>query len=179
MGDLLRAPFFGDLPQILDRTALAAATTYSSTTFFILQNGTAHGFEYRMLRDYGKSLDRLRKKRKTDKKRKLPFMVAMVPVPGNLLIMGLNKGYFDVAAAGPHHHRGTQEKKSISPTPYLTGINEIVVAYKKSPDLKNLSDLSGKKVYVRKSSSYYRSLQKLNQKLKAKGKKAGGYCRGG
>ena len=170
MGDLLRAPFFGDLPQIMDRTALAVATTYSSVTFFILQNGVAHGFEYRMMKDYGKALDKLRKKRKNDKRRNLPLMVAMVPVPSNLLVLGLNKGYFDVAAAGLTITEERRKKVDFT-EPYLTGINEIVVAYKKSPALKKLADLSGKKVYVRKSSSYYRSLQKLNKELEAKGKK--------
>jgi membrane-bound lytic murein transglycosylase MltF len=45
-------------------------------------------------------------------------------------------------------------------------INEIVVTGPKSPELKSLDDLSGKTVHVRKASSYYESLQKLNERFK-------------
>ena len=40
-----------------------------------------------------------------------------------------------------------------------------------APKLKSVEDLSGKEVYIRKSSSYFESLQKLNASLKKAGKK--------
>ena len=49
-------------------------------------------------------------------------------------------------------------------------INEVVVTGPKSPELKSLDDLSGKRVHVRKASSYYESLQKLNERFKSDGK---------
>src|SRR4030095_390625 len=51
-------------------------------------------------------------------------------------------------------------------------ISEVVVTGPKSPELKSLDDLSGKKVHVRKASSYYESLAGLNDKLKRDGKPA-------
>jgi ABC-type amino acid transport substrate-binding protein len=36
----------------------------------------------------------------------------------------------------------------------------------RSPEVKSLDDLSGKRVHVRKASSYYESLEKLNEKLR-------------
>jgi ABC-type amino acid transport substrate-binding protein len=47
-------------------------------------------------------------------------------------------------------------------------INEVVVTGPKSPELKTLDDLSGKRVHVRKASSYYESLEQLNDQLGSK-----------
>jgi membrane-bound lytic murein transglycosylase MltF len=49
-------------------------------------------------------------------------------------------------------------------------ISEVVVTGPKSPVLNSLDDLSGKKVHVRKASSYYDSLQSLNERFKRDGK---------
>jgi membrane-bound lytic murein transglycosylase MltF len=46
----------------------------------------------------------------------------------------------------------------------------VVVTGPKSPELKALDDLSGKRVHVRKTSSYFESLEQLNAGLKAAGK---------
>ena len=44
-------------------------------------------------------------------------------------------------------------------------INEVLVTGPKSPALKTLDDLSGKRVHVRRASSYYESLEQLNCQL--------------
>jgi len=49
-------------------------------------------------------------------------------------------------------------------------IDEIVVTGPKSPELTSVDDLSGKRVHVRKSSSYYESLEKLNARFREAGK---------
>jgi len=49
-------------------------------------------------------------------------------------------------------------------------INEVVVTGPKSPELKSIDDLSGKRVHVHEASSYYDSLQKLNERFKHDGK---------
>ena len=55
--------------------------------------------------------------------------------------------------------------------PTLTNVQEIIVAGPEAPALKTIFDLSGKEIVVRKSSSYYESLQGLNKILKSIGKK--------
>ncbi len=55
--------------------------------------------------------------------------------------------------------------------PMGTGVSEILVTGPQSPEVKKLSDLSGREIYVRKSSSYYESLKAFNRKLKDEGKK--------
>jgi membrane-bound lytic murein transglycosylase MltF len=54
--------------------------------------------------------------------------------------------------------------------PTRTNVSEVVVTGPGSPAIASLDDLSGKRVFVRKSSSYYASLQALNQRFTAAGK---------
>jgi len=49
-------------------------------------------------------------------------------------------------------------------------IAEIVVTGPRSPKLARIEDLGGHEIHVRRSSSYYSSLEKLNQSLRAAGK---------
>jgi membrane-bound lytic murein transglycosylase MltF len=47
----------------------------------------------------------------------------------------------------------------------LSNVSEVVVTSPASPKVASLDDLSGKDVFVRKSSSYYESLVALNKRL--------------
>ena len=49
-------------------------------------------------------------------------------------------------------------------------VNEIVVAGPKAPPIKTTDDLSGATVHVRRASSYYESLQALNERFAKEGK---------
>ena len=51
-------------------------------------------------------------------------------------------------------------------------ISEVVVTGPKSPEIPTLDDLAGKTVQVRKSSSYYESLEALDSRFKKEGKPA-------
>jgi membrane-bound lytic murein transglycosylase MltF len=53
----------------------------------------------------------------------------------------------------------------------LKNVNEIVVTGPGAPAINGVDDLSGKEVFVRKSTSYYRSLTLLNERFKKEGKK--------
>lgn len=54
--------------------------------------------------------------------------------------------------------------------PLMTAVSEIIVTNSKVPTMNQVFDLAGKEVHVRKSSSYYESLQNINQVLSAAGK---------
>jgi membrane-bound lytic murein transglycosylase MltF len=55
--------------------------------------------------------------------------------------------------------------------PFLTDVKEVVVTGPESPPLQSVEDLAGRKIYVRKSSSYHEHLERLNQEFKKSGKK--------
>ncbi|MFN2343176.1 MAG: transglycosylase SLT domain-containing protein, partial [Desulfonatronovibrio sp.] len=50
--------------------------------------------------------------------------------------------------------------------PYLSGVSEVVVTHENISSIKDIQDLSGKKVAVRQSSSYHQSLKDLNDELR-------------
>jgi membrane-bound lytic murein transglycosylase MltF len=102
---------------------------------------------------------------------KRPITIYIAPATRDKLLPYLPEGLADVAIG---NLTVTEERlKQVDFVPGDEGrrtINEVVVTGPKSPDLKSLDDLSGKSVHVRKASSYYDSLQKLNERFKGDGK---------
>jgi membrane-bound lytic murein transglycosylase MltF len=151
-----------DLPGIIKRRYLRVLTTMNRTNFFI-ENGRAYGFEYSLLKDYEKYLNR------SIKGKGLNVVVEFIPVARDELIPGLLEGRGDIAAAGLTIT--AERKRQVDFTdPYLKGINEVVVAYKSvAGEISKAADLAGREVMVRPSSSYFESLIGLNRALKEKG----------
>jgi hypothetical protein len=54
--------------------------------------------------------------------------------------------------------------------PWITGVEEIVVTSPRAPRITSVDDLSGKDVFVRRSSSYYQSFVTLNERFTKEGK---------
>ena len=158
---IARELFTGDLDGIRKRRNIRVLTTFNRTNFFIDEEGQ-HGFEYSLLRDYEKELN----KGKT--RRDLQVHMEFVPVHRDQLIPMLLKGEGDIAAAGLTITDARLEKVDFT-GPYLKNVDEVVVAHWGVRGLESLEDLSGRKVSVRKSSSYYESLVALNEQFRKKG----------
>ena len=158
----LSQQYTDDLPELLKKRRIRVLTTFSQTNFF-LYHGRLLGFEYALLKDYEKSLN------KNISRRELQVVLEFIPVTRDRLIPDLLAGYGDVIAAGltitPE-----RRKKAAFTRPYLKGVDEVVVANKKVVGLNSLYDLAGRRVYVQKSSSYYNSLLELNRDLAVNGK---------
>jgi len=95
--------------------------------------------------------------------------VIIVPVSREGILDKLVAGYGDIAVA---NLTITEERltKVAFANPVVEGVSEIIVAAGDSPTLSSINDLSGKKVYTRKSSSYYEHLLRLNRKFSSQGK---------
>lgn len=152
-----------DLDKIMERKYIRVLTTVNKTNFYI-SNGNLYGFEYSLLKKYEKYLNR------NIKRNNLKTVMEFIPVSRDQLIPMLNQGYGDIAAAGLTITPQRQEEVDFT-IPYLTDINEIIVTPEGGFSPESKYDLSGKKVWVRKSSSYYESLEKLNSELENMGKK--------
>jgi membrane-bound lytic murein transglycosylase MltF len=146
-----------DLPGLLQRKYIRVLTTMNRTNFF-LAGGKAHGFEYALLKEYEKFLN------KNIKRRELKVVLEFIPVPRDRLLPDLVEGRGDIAAAGLTITPARKKMVDFS-RPYITGIEERLVTHKKVSPPENLRQLSRKRVFVRKSSSYYESLLLLNRRL--------------
>jgi membrane-bound lytic murein transglycosylase MltF len=147
-----------DLPGLLEKKYLRVLTTMNRTDFFLV-GGKAHGYEYALIKEYEKHLN------KNIKGRELRMTLEFIPVPWDRVLPDLINGMGDIAAAGL---TVTPERRKIVDftQPYLTGIKELLVTHTRVKEPKTVMDLAGKEIFVRKSSSYYESLTALNRRLK-------------
>ena len=93
----------------------------------------------------------------------------VTPLPRYKLFDALLAGDADIAAGDITITEARREKVAFS-SPMIRNVREIVITRDDVPDLDNVEALSGKEVAVGRSTSFYESLTKLNERLKAQGK---------
>ena len=124
---------------------------------------TQRGITYEALTGFEKFLNQ-RLGRKT-----LKVHVLIIPVERDELIPALERGLGDLAAANLTITKSRLEKVDFS-SPLMTGVSELVVTGPATTSpLKSLDDLAGREISVRRSSSYWRSLEKLNADFRSRG----------
>ena len=130
-----------------------------------IERGTAY--------EYGRLFEQeLNKKLAAEKKLKdknLKVRVVFIPVRRDQLLPGLAAGKGDVAAASLTI---TPERRKLVDftAAGMNNVSEVLVSGPTSPQVASVDDLSGKEVFVRKSSSYHESLVALNEKFAAEKK---------
>ncbi len=164
----LLTPWTGDLDGMIERRLIRVLTVNSKTIYFV-DKGVPRGTAL----DYGRLFEEeLNKKLAAEKRLKnknLKVKVVFIPVQRDQLLPALAAGKGDIAAASLTI---TPERRKLVDfsAAGMTNVNEVVVSGPASPKIASLEDLSGKTVFVRKSSSYYESLVALNKTFAA-GKK--------
>jgi membrane-bound lytic murein transglycosylase MltF len=158
----LTAPWTGDLDGIIERRLLRVLVTHSKTGYF-LDGPQERGLSYDFYKGFEKRLN------ETLGNKHLQVHVVFIPVARDQLLPHLSQGLGDVAAA---NLTVTKERINVVDftDPVYTGVREIIVAAPSAPAAANLVDLGGKKLFVRRSSSYFESLEQLNADLKRQGK---------
>ena len=152
----------GDFDGMVDRREIRALVVYSKT-FYFLDQGQQRGATYELLKAFEKFIN---KKLKT---KTLKLRVLFIPVGRDQLIPWLVAGRGDIAAANLTITTQRQKQVEFS-DPLATGVKELLVTGPAAPSVKSLDDLAGKEVHVRRSSSYYESLTRLNRSFQKDGK---------
>jgi len=158
------APWKGDLDAMIERRMIRCAVTLSRTSYFL--DGTRQrGATYELLRELE---DFLNKERRL---RTLQVKIIAVPTTRDELLPSLNQGRVDIAAA---NLTITPERQKVVDfaAPFYDNAREIVVTGPGAPELPELAALGGQRVAVRRSSSYWADLERLNTRLRAAGKPA-------
>jgi membrane-bound lytic murein transglycosylase MltF len=152
----------GDFDKLLERRMIRVYAPFSRSLYFN-DRGRERGLSAELVRDWERYVNI--KYAKTLGKR--PLTVYLVPATRDKLLADVREGLADVAIG---NLTVTEERlKIVDFVPGDDGrrsINEVVVTGPKAPKLETIEDLSGKRVHVRKASSYYESLEKLNEKLR-------------
>jgi membrane-bound lytic murein transglycosylase MltF len=152
----------GDFDKLLERRMIRVYAPFSRSLYFS-DRGRERGLAAELVRDWERYIN-LKYAKELGKR---PLTVYIVPATRDKLLTDVRDGFADVAIG---NLTVTDERlKVVDFVPGDDGrrsINEVIVSGPKSPELKTLDDLSGKRVHVRKASSYYESLEKLNEKFK-------------
>ena len=159
---LIDTAFTGDFDEMVKRRVIRVAVPFNRSFYFV-DKGVQRGLSYEYLLLFEEQLN---KKLNTGN---LKIHVVPIPMPRDVLLPGLAAGKVDLVIA---QLTITPERQQIVDftNPTRSNVNEVVVTAPGEPAVSTIEDLSGKEVYVRKTSSYYVSLQELNGTLKAKGK---------
>jgi membrane-bound lytic murein transglycosylase F len=149
-----------DLPKIEERGVLKAITIYSATSYFIYK-GKPMGYEYELLKRLADYMGL-----------KLQIVIAK---DINKIFELLNNGKGDIAAAGLTITK--ERTKKVDFTEYHNTIRQVLVQ-RKPPNwrlmkkheiddmlIRNPIELIGKKVHVRRASSYYSRLKNLSEEI--------------
>lgn len=152
----------GDFDEMAERRIVRVLTVYQLGKYYI-DNGREKGITYELLKMFEDSLNK-----KLGKKH-LRIHIVLIPVARDELIPGLLEGRGDIAAAGLTITPERDELIDFS-DPLTRELKEILVTGPSSPEISSIDDLAGKEIYVRRSSSYYSSLQTLNQVFREQGK---------
>ena len=154
-------PWFGDFQKLLERRMIRVYAPFSRSLYFN-DKGRERGLAVELVRDWERYLNLKYAKQLGSR----PLTIYTGPATRDKLLPYVTDGLADVAIGNL-----TVTDERLKTVDFVQGdegrrtISEVIVTGPKSPKLTTLDDLSGKRVHVRKASSYYESLEKLNFQL--------------
>jgi membrane-bound lytic murein transglycosylase MltF len=151
-------PWTGDFDKMLERRMVRVLVPYSRTLYFN-DKGAQRGLTADSLKDFEIWLN------EKYKLKNRPFTVVALPTTREALLPGLRDGTGDIAAGNLTITEDRAKRVDFS-DPIRKGVVEVVVTGPASPALASLDDLAGQTVHVRRSSSYYDSLTRLNKRFR-------------
>lgn len=160
----LDTPFTGDVDGMIQRRVIRILAPYSKTFYFV-DRGVQRGLIY----EIGEILERdLNKRLRTGN---VKVHVAIRPMTQSEFIAALRWGRGDIAMG---NLTVTPERAKFVDfsDPVMKNVAEIVVTGPGAPPIGAVEDLAGKEVYIRRSSSFYESIEALNAALARAGKPA-------
>ena len=165
--DITFKPWTGDFDQMLERHMIRALVPYSRSLYFN-DKGQERGIAADNVRDFERWIN----KKYAKELRKRPLTVYLIPTTRDKLLPEVAKGIGDVAIGNLTVTEERLKTVDFATPADLPAMKEVVVTGPTSPAVASTDDLAGKTVHVRKSSSYYESLETLNGRFKEEGKPA-------
>ena len=157
LASVLDTPFRGDFDELIQRRLIRVGTVFNRTHYFV-DKGVPRGLTYDGFKRFE---DDLNSRLNTGL---LRVHVVIVPLTRDQLFSALEAGKVDLVAAALTVTPRRRTLVDFS-TPTRSSVSEIVVTAPGAPSVATPDDLSGREVFVRKSSSYYESLIELNKSL--------------
>lgn len=157
----LRQPSTLDLEDMVERGYIRVLVVPSKTLYF-LDGAQQRGATYEAMVEFERFLNA-----------KIPgrdkVNIVFIPVRRDQLVSSIAEGTGDIAAASLTVTPERLELVDFSDAG-VRNVKEVVITGPSAPQLTSIDDLSGQKVYVRRSSSYYDSLVRLNASFSEAGR---------
>ena len=158
-----QAPWKGDLDGMLKRGFIRVLTTYNPL-FFTYDGAQQRGMTVAVSRELVKFL------RKRFGKRARNLNVVHIPIPRDRLLPGLISGRGDIVVANLTITRERKSRVAFS-NPFWPNVSELIVTGPAAKNVKTFDDLVAVGVHLRRSSSYFEHLSRLNEQRRRSGKK--------
>ncbi|NIM70771.1 MAG: transglycosylase SLT domain-containing protein [Xanthomonadales bacterium] len=159
----VNTPWTGDFDGMVERRFLRVLTVYRPGGYY-LDAGQERGVTYELARQFEEFINqRLNRGH-------LRVHVVLLPLPRDQLLPALIEGYGDLISAGLRITPELEARVDFGMPLNNRPISEVLVTGPSAPEITRLEDLAGVKVQVRASSSYRRSLERLNQRLAEAGR---------
>ncbi|HTO92146.1 MAG TPA: lytic transglycosylase F [Candidatus Sulfotelmatobacter sp.] len=160
-------PWTGDFDGMFERRSIRILVPYSRTLFYG-EKGREHGLAADLAKDFETYLNQKHAKELGGRR----LAVAIIPTTRDKLLSELVAGRGDIASGNLTATKSRMETADfVAPTERDPAL-ELLISGPRAPAIATLDDLSGKTVNVRQASSYFESLNALNDKLRAAGKPA-------
>jgi len=152
----------GDLDGLKQRRFIRALVLYNKTNFFY-DGPQPRGITYEALNEFEKFVN---KKLNTGNE---PIRLVFIPVTRSEALKRMKDGRGDIAASNFPIIPETLAVGDFS-DPLRENASEVVVTGPSAPSITTIDDLSGKEVFLRKTSRYWPNLERLNERFKQEGK---------
>ncbi len=154
-------PWVGDFDGMVDRRVVRVVVPYGGYQYYF-DGGRPRGAVYDLLQKFEAFIN------KRLERRHIKVYVLVIPVSRDQLLPALLNGNADIAAGDLTITTARAATVNFA-RPMLTNINEVIVTGPAAPELASLDDLAGRKIFVRRSSSYFEHLQLLALDLHKRG----------
>ncbi|WP_222435724.1 MltF family protein [Fluviispira vulneris] len=155
----------GDFDSMKERRMIRIFMPYSKTLYYI-DKGKERGLSIELARDFETYINKKYKKELGNR----PITVFVIPTSIEYLIDNILTGKGDIAAGNLTFTRDRAKLIDFVGPKVQRGNTEYVITNKNDPPISSIEDLSGKTVSIRKHTSYYDSLIKLNKSFQEAGK---------
>ena len=154
-------PWTGDLPEMLKRGYIRALVPWSDT-YYYLDGAKQQGIAFEAMTTFEKWLNQ------ELGSGTVGVHVLILPVRRDQMLEYVAQGRGDLALGGVTITQARQELVDFT-EPASKEVQEWLVESSGAENLTGIDDLAGRSVYVRKSSSYWESLETLNESFKQRG----------
>ena len=158
-------PWTGDFDKMLARRMLRVYAPYSRSLYYV-DKGAERGLAAELVRDFERWLN----KKYAKELGKRPLTVYIVPATRDKLLPDLVEGLADIAVGNLTVTEERLKQVDFVSPQQKADVVELLLTGPASPQIGTIDELSGKRVHVRRASSYYESLQALNERFRKAGK---------